>query len=76
MALTLTLLLATLFVAALLVSGLVPERVTTWLGCTANVLQLHTISRASIRAKVARSSCRNSWSLSRRSSAIPLVSLP
>jgi O-antigen ligase len=44
MVLTLTLLLATLFAAALLASALVPERVTTWLGCTANVLQLHTIS--------------------------------
>ena len=44
MALTLTLLLATLFAGALLVSALVPERVTTWLGCSANVLQLHTIS--------------------------------
>ena len=39
-------------------------------------VQLHTISRASIRAKVARSSSRNSWSLSRRSRAIQLVSLP
>ncbi len=44
MALTLTLLLATLLVAALLVTALVPERVTVWLGCTANVLQLHTLS--------------------------------
>ncbi len=44
MALTLTLLLATLFMAALLVTALVPERVTVWLGCTANVLQLHTLS--------------------------------
>ena len=44
MALTLTLLLTTLLVAALLVTALVPERVTVWLGCTTNVLQLHTLS--------------------------------
>jgi O-antigen ligase len=44
MALTLTLLLATLLVAAVLVTALVPARVTVWLASAANVVQLHTLS--------------------------------
>jgi O-antigen ligase len=43
-ALTVTLLLSTLLAAALLVTALTPARVAVWLGCAANVVQLHTIS--------------------------------
>jgi O-antigen ligase len=39
-----TLLLSTLVAAALLVTALVPARVTVWLASAANVVQLHTIS--------------------------------
>lgn len=43
MLLTLALILTTLFVAALVVSALVPTRVTVWIGSAANTVQLHTI---------------------------------
>jgi O-antigen ligase len=43
-ALTVTLMLSTLLAAALLVTALTPTRVAVWIGCAANVVQLHTIS--------------------------------
>lgn len=44
MALTLVLILATLLAAAVLITALIPQRVTVAIASAANVLQLHTIS--------------------------------
>lgn len=44
MVLTLTLLLSTLLVAAMLVTALVPQRAAAWVASATNVVQLHTVS--------------------------------